>query len=183
MRVQGKTYTLNDGRQLCVKCPNVDDAEKLLNTYRKACSESRNLSRDISDFDITVEREELYIRAIINSPIHVMLSAFIEGENVGSADIFPKSALSRDRHRCTLGIVLLDKFTGLGIGTILINELFKIAKSLNYEQMELTVVSHNIKAKKLYEKLGFKQVGVIPHGQKYSDGSYADLIHMVKFLA
>lgn len=182
MVVNSKTYVLKDGRQLYIRCPLVTDAKKLLDTYKTACGESRNLSRDISEFNITIEKEEMFIKSIDKSPRHIMLMAFVDGEHAGNADIAQKSELSRDRHRCTLGIALVNKFTGLGIGTILITELIEIAKSLGYEQMELIVVSHNIKAKKLYERLGFNQVGIIPHGQKYSDGSYADLIHMVKFL-
>lgn len=182
MEWNSKTYELRDKRKLEIRCPTTADAKQMLTTYKKICSESNNLSRGPEEFSIPLKKERLYIKSMNISPRNLILLAFVDGQYIGNADIVIKSSLSRDRHRCTLGIALLNEFTGLGIGTILIEELADAAKFVGYEQMELDVVSTNTKAKRLYEKLGFKTIGVTPHGQKYLDGSYADVEHMVRFL-
>lgn len=182
MVINKKTYKLKDGRTLVIRCPLNKDAETLVSTYRKACGESRNLSRGPDDFNITNMQERMLIKCINESERQIMLAAFVDGEHAGNADIAKESALFRDRHRCTLGIMLLNQFTGLGIGTILITELSNIAKSLGYEQIELEVIKDNIGAIRLYEKLGFIKTGITPRGKKYSDNTYADVLNMVKFI-
>ena len=50
------------------------------------------------------------------------------------------------------------------------------------EQAELEVVSTNNPAISLYWKLGFAATGTMPQALKYQDGSYADLLFMLKNL-
>ena len=64
---------------------------------------------------------------------------------------------------------------GLGIGNEILFQIIKAAKSANFEQMELDVVTDNVKAIKLYEKQGFKKCGVLPNAFKYRDGKYKNL--------
>ena len=182
MVISSKELQIRTGKTLKVRCPKISDARAMLDTYKTACTETRNLSREPDEFNISLDKEKLYIKTMNNAPRQVLLLAVVDGEIAGSADIVQVSPLMRDRHRCSLGIMLKSKFTGLGIGTILLSEIFGLAKQLEYEQIELNVVANNTGARKLYEKLGFEQTGLIPHGQKYSDGSYDDIVHMVKFL-
>ena len=51
---------------------------------------------------------------------------------------------------------------------------------MGYEQVELEVVDGNDRAKHLYEKMGFKEIGRVARSLKYDDGSYRDEICMVK---
>ena len=46
----------------------------------------------------------------------------------------------------------------------------------------LEVVETNQRAIDFYKSFGFETVGTIPHGMKYSDGTYADEHTMVMFL-
>lgn len=86
------------------------------------------------------------------------------------------------RHRCTVGISLYREFWGMGIGTALMGEILAGAKAAGYEQAELEVVSANVAAIRLYQKLGFEITGTLPWAFKYKDGSYADFLLMVKKL-
>jgi len=38
--------------------------------------------------------------------------------------------------------------------------------------MKLSHFENNAKAKHVYEKLGFKNIGILPKGRKNSDGNY-----------
>ena len=59
---------------------------------------------------------------------------------------------------------------------------FELARELKYEQMELEVVEGNIRAKGLYERWGFREMGKIYHAMKYDDGNYRDEYTMLKIL-
>jgi len=64
---------------------------------------------------------------------------------------------------------------GQGIGRLLVNASLEIAKNLGFQSMQFNMVlSQNLIAMKLYEKLGFKIVGTIPQAIKNPDGSFQD---------
>ncbi len=81
-----------------------------------------------------------------------------------------------------MAIALYQKYTGMGIRTVMANKLIEIARAKGYEQMELEVIADNKKAISLYKKLGFEICGTLPNNMKYKDGSYADAYWMVKQL-
>lgn len=62
-------------------------------------------------------------------------------------------------HVPELGMALLKEYRGNGIGTSLMNELFKEAKQRGIRCLSLSVDPGNIPAVKLYERFGFKEVG------------------------
>ena len=88
----------------------------------------------------------------------------------------------RTRHRCSMGIALLEKVWGQGISTAMLETLLEKAKEAGYEQMELEVVARNERAVALYERMGFEKFGIRPRAVKQKDGSYDDYVIMVKLL-
>lgn len=58
-------------------------------------------------------------------------------------------------------MALLKEYRGNGIGTSLMNELFKEAKQRGIRRLSLSVDPGNIPAVKLYERFGFKEVGKV----------------------
>jgi ribosomal protein S18 acetylase RimI-like enzyme len=52
------------------------------------------------------------------------------------------------------GLYILPRYQSKGIGTAIINQLFERALTAN-KRLELEVLKVNVKAQKLYEKLGF----------------------------
>lgn len=72
------------------------------------------------------------------------------------------------------GMYVAPKFRGLGLGKLLLIELIRRAKNCDgLEQINLTVVSENNSAKKLYKSLGFKVYGVEKKALKFN-GQYFD---------
>ncbi len=84
----------------------------------------------------------------------------------------------RNAHRAEIGIALFQNFTGMGIGTIMMKRLIAAAASAGFRQCELSVVSTNQGAIRLYKKLGFTECGRIPCANRYADGSFSDDIFM-----
>ncbi len=73
-----------------------------------------------------------------------------------------------------------QKFWGLGIGTALLRELIGEAERRGVRQTELDVVAENRRARRLYEKMGFRAVATLPAAIRFTDGSLHDEIHMMR---
>ena len=85
-----------------------------------------------------------------------------------------------------LGIELTRDMRGQGIGTRLFDLLESEAKAAGAKMIELTMASAN-PATKLYERLGYKEVGRVPHAVMSNHGKEAwderaDLVYMIKYL-
>ena len=62
------------------------------------------------------------------------------------------------------------------IGEKLVQDCLLKGKENGFRILQLNaVVEDNIRARKLYEKLGFKQLGVIPNGFRLKDGTYTNI--------
>lgn len=65
---------------------------------------------------------------------------------------------------------------GKHIGEKLVSDSLKQGKLHGFGILQFNaVVASNLSARHLYEKLGFKQLGVIPKGFKMKDGHYEDI--------
>lgn len=70
---------------------------------------------------------------------------------------------------------------GRGIGRLLLEALETRARSLGYHKMVLAAFPHNIAGARLYERAGFRHVGVYREQGKI-DGKWVDVIIMEKIL-
>jgi ribosomal protein S18 acetylase RimI-like enzyme len=113
----------------------------------------------------------------------ITIGAFENGELVGVVTLV-KEKLTKLRHKANVaGMYVSPEKQGLGIGKALLQELIKKAKdSQDIEQLLLTVVSTNNRAKKLYSSLGFEVFGIEKKAMKI-EKAYFDEEHMVLFLA
>ena len=65
---------------------------------------------------------------------------------------------------------------GAHIGEALVSDCLREAKAHGFRVMQFNaVVATNIHARHLYERLGFRQLGVIPGGFRMKDGHYEDI--------
>lgn len=60
-----------------------------------------------------------------------------------------------------IGMALLGEYRGKGIGTALLDKLFKEANSKNIRRVSLSVDPINKVAVKLYQRFGFEEVGTV----------------------
>lgn len=65
---------------------------------------------------------------------------------------------------------------GRHIGEALVRDSLERARELGFRLMQFNaVVASNTRAKRLYERLGFVPLGVIPRGFRMKDGHYEDI--------
>ena len=79
-------------------------------------------------------------------------------------------------------IGILQKFTGMGIGTTLFTEAEKWARQVGIHRLELTVMSHNHAGLALYKKMGFFVEGTAKDSLLV-DGTYVNEYYMAKILS
>lgn len=173
---------IKDGSEVVLRCARADEAKMVLAGYIKVREETRFLACDPDEMKLTVEQERAFIERNNADNNKLFLLAFVDGRYAGNCNFEGKTAFRKTAHRASLGIALFQEFTGKGLGGIMLEKLLAVAKEKGYEQMELEVFSENIRARKLYKKLGFKECGSIPDAAKFPDGTSYDEIKMYKKL-
>jgi ribosomal protein S18 acetylase RimI-like enzyme len=88
----------------------------------------------------------------------------------------PRSYL---QHHAILGVELHRDFRGYGVGTVLIQQALAWGRKHGLEMIRLGVLDSNVRAKALYERLGFQATGYIPNFVKHPDGRYIGETQMV----
>lgn len=104
------------------------------------------------------------------------------GEIVGLYILHPNN-VGRCRHISNASYAVSSSSRGKGIGEMLVKDCLVQAKNCGFKILQFNaVVKTNTAARRLYEKLGFVQLGTIPQGFLMKDGSYEDICpyyHMI----
>ena len=137
-----------------------EDAGALLK-YRDAIgAESDNLTFGREGSGMTLEAQKAFIQRAKESGGSVMYVGKINGEIValGSITAYDKPRIC---HRGELGLTVRQSYWNQGIATKMMQALMAFAKkSVSCEIVELEVRSDNKAAIHLYEKFGFRTIGV-----------------------
>ena len=182
MRFHAATFTTDKKRTIVLRNAEIADAADLITYLKVTSAQTPYLLRGPEEIQLTVREEEAFIQSHIDAEREIMLVAIADEKLAGCCSLMRVGTVSRDFHRCAVAIALYQEFCGMGIGEMMMKTVLEIAKQQNYEQAELEVVTDNVAAIKLYEKLGFEKVGCIPHNMKYANGNYADADIMIKML-
>lgn len=170
-----------DGKEILLRSAkeNTDEANMLIDYLKTVTGETRFLLSEPDEVKYTTEGELGFIKEHNESENCMLILVFVDGEYAGNCSFEGKTSSRRAKHRAGIGIALFQKYTGFGLGRLLLEVLLRKMKEQGYEQAELTVVEGNDRAYHLYESLGFKECGRIPNANKYDDGTYSDDILMV----
>lgn len=85
--------------------------------------------------------------------------------------------VGRCSHICNASYAVKSDLRGQHIGEKLVKHCMETAKSLGFGILQFNaVVKTNTAALKLYENLGFTQLGVIPNGFRLKSGEFEDII-------
>jgi len=147
-----------------------------------------NSVRDEADFlgqmhHETMKTEWIFIKSQLrNMRLRKGVFLFVEvnGALAGDAVISPLS-LDTEAHVGHFGILLMERYTGLGIGTRLMRRMLLIAKGhTRFKIIESAYFSGNKRSARLHRKLGFRRYGLLPKGERLKSGEYGDRVFVCK---
>ncbi|MFY4775439.1 GNAT family N-acetyltransferase [Metabacillus sp. RGM 3146] len=157
------------------------DSYAILKYTKKILDETPYMISTSKEYLNSIEDEEFWTRQTYEDG-GIILLAFSGRSLVGLLSVNRHRRI-RKRHTCSFGISVKKSHHGKGIGSLLMNEMISWAeKQPGLEKINLEVFSNNIIARRLYQKLGFREEGRLLKDIKYVDGTYADLINMGMFL-
>ena len=97
------------------------------------------------------------------------------GKILGLYILHPNN-VGRCGHICNASYAVAASSRGRHIGEMLVKHCLAEAGNLGFRILQFNaVVATNLHARHLYERLGFRQLGVIPGGFRMKDGHYEDI--------
>lgn len=159
-----------------------NDAEKFLALCQRLDQETQFMLLEPRERIITIEEQRERIKSILSRDNQTILVA--ENHQGQMAGHLTAIGGSYNRNRQTVYIVIgiLQAFAGQGIGTQLFTQMEEWARAHAIHRLELTVMVHNERALKLYQKMGFEIEGVKKHNL-WVNNMYVDEYEMAKLLA
>ncbi|MDV3278602.1 MAG: GNAT family N-acetyltransferase [Nitrososphaerales archaeon] len=158
------------------------DLPSLVRFVNKLVAEKRvNPTLGITlDKRVTSETEKGYLSKMLKGLKRgdvISVVAQVRGEIVGNCEITRRTFSGELHHTGTLGIAILDGCRDVGLGGRMLQILLMEARRAGIRVVELEVFSVNAAARRLYERLGFKEVGVVPR-KVLRKGKYFDSVAM-----
>ncbi|TFJ92450.1 GNAT family N-acetyltransferase [Lentibacillus salicampi] len=155
------------------------DAEVFLE-LNKRIDESGFMLHEPGERNLTAEQQRQAIERISSEERSVFFVAETDRQLAGFIAAFG-GKMRRNRHSAYLALGVHDAFQGQGIATKLMNTVLEWAGRIGITRLELTVIKANVKAVKLYQKMGFQIEGEKVHSLMI-DGEPANEYYMYKLL-
>ena len=128
----------------------------------------------------SAEDMRFVIQRFREMPRHFLVNAWDGNVCVGEA-LCMGGQFKRNRHAGRVGVGVLASHYGKGIGKGLMLEIECIARENKISRLDLTVMSHNARAHRLYLSMGYRDEGLNKHSL-FVDGEWIDEIMMAKLL-
>ncbi len=167
---------LKNGLYLSIEQAKTSDAEDIIDFLNSVGGESDNLLFGKDEFNMSLEDEKKFIENVNRSSASAFFIGRVDNEIVCFGNVMAQGR-KRVSHQSNLALAVKKKFWGLGVGTHLMNVLIDYAKNTGQtEILHLGVRSENKSAIKLYEKMGFRQIGIYPDFFKINDRYYDEIL-------
>jgi ribosomal protein S18 acetylase RimI-like enzyme len=112
---------------------------------------------------------------------NAVFGGFFGNSLMGVAGFYQHEGTKMNHKGVLWGMYVKPEARGSGLATVLVETVLEHA-SKAVEQVQLTVVVNNLRARRLYERMGFVEYGLEKESLKYR-GAYFDETLMVKFLS
>ena len=181
MRYDAELIRLKDKTYGVLRNPEPCEGGKVLELMRICAGETEYLMHYPDEVIRSEESEAAFIQMSNESDGSLLLVCDIDGELAGLCSLnCAGMTKSKVRHRARVGISVISKYWGRGLGTIMMNALEKQAKAIGISQMELEFIEGNDRARGLYEGLGYRVTGELPNAIHSRDGKRLGLFTMIK---
>jgi L-amino acid N-acyltransferase YncA len=143
--------------QAVIRLATVDDAAAAAAVMNAVIAERQYT---VFDRPFSVEEERAFIASL--GERQALFVAEVAGQVVAlqSMDLFFPLAGASMRHVGTLGTWLLPEARGRGLGRRMASQSVAFARDKGYEKLVVFVIASNRRARRFYEALGFREIGV-----------------------
>ena len=175
-----KAIPLEGGQVLC-RYPRWQDIPSYVEMCQILHRERVRAYHADTDFALGCQRlAQIMVEVETGRASHLLLE--VDGRIIGEGRMAP-----HNRVMGILGIKIIGEYQGRRLGTALMEVLEEEARKMELQQIYLTVFANNTPARRLYEKVGYRQVGRMAEwfSEEDEDGHIAlvDKIDMMKRIA
>lgn len=158
----------------------LEDAPSLLALKIQLANETKFMMLESGERPNNPEGERTRINDILESNNSMIFVAESEDKLIGHLSVYGDS-FKRNKHNAYIVIGVLQEFTGQGIGKRLFEKMETWAREVGLHRLELTVMTHNEHAVKLYQRMGFEIEGT-KRRSLMVDGVFVDEFNMAKLI-
>jgi RimJ/RimL family protein N-acetyltransferase len=156
------------------------DAEALLALHRGLDQETAFMLFEPGERSADGGAERERIRDVRSRVNQTLLVADAGDRLVGYIAVLG-GPLRRNRHSAHVMIGVLEAFSGQGIGGALLDAAIRWASNAGLHRLELTVMAHNYRAIRLYDRKGFLREGIRSRSLRVRE-AWVDEIFMARLL-
>ncbi len=157
------------------------DMKVIIRKYEnKDINEMVEIWNQVVEDGIAFPQEELLDcetgKSFFNGQTYCGIAENSENGKIFGLYILHPNNVGRCGHICNASYAVLDNMRGQHIGERLVRSSIEQGKICGFKILQFNaVVKTNVYARRLYEKIGFKQLGVIPKGFRLKNGEYEDI--------
>ena len=156
------------------------DSEQFLLLGKVLDEETQFMMLEPGERMMTLEEQAQRIRNVLSHDNQIIFVVEHDNQLIGFLGAYGGN-YRRSRHCVYIVIGIMQKFAGQGMGKQLFEALEKWALEHKLHRLELTVMSHNERAIRLYQKMGYQTEG-IKQDSLWVNGKYVDEYYMAKIL-
>jgi len=168
-------------KQIILSDIAVKDANDYINLHKIINTENPYMIRPSGQYEVPAKQIEQEAIEHGEKAFKYWKVLRIEGQLAGHIRL-SRSSKQRLKHKAELTIGLQEKYTGSGLGKMMLEDCISWCNSNGIERLDLHVVSENFRGIALYKKYGFKEVGLLKNDIKVSENIYYDSVYMTKHL-
>lgn len=163
-----------------IRRATIDDGSALLDLKNALDHETRMMMFEAGERTTTVDE---YRKALLTFLDRSNCGLFVAGTGAQLVGFLEAAGgdFRRNRHSAVIVLGVLEGYRGRGIGKRLLEELEKWSSERGVTRLELTVMAHNERALRLYERAGFVTEGT-RRRSLLVDGKWVDEFLMAKVL-
>ena len=161
LETEGSTYSghalLRDGTSVRVRAIRPDDKERLLAHFRRLGPESVSLRFMGAKKDLTAKELRYFTELDFVRHVGLVVSRTGEAEEefIGVGRYVRLTDAPGRRPRAEFALAVTDPYQGLGVGTVLLEHLARLAGAAGIERFEADVLESNVRMLNLLAHIGF----------------------------
>jgi L-amino acid N-acyltransferase YncA len=170
---------LKDGSAITIVQAERRDLPALRRLYDVIVKEGTSYPHDRLPADEEFDRYWFHGKSTVAA---YQVSRPVEADMLGAFYLKPNWP-GRARHVANAGFIVAPAWRNAGLGWLLGATMLQYARDLGYRSVIFNLVfSENEIARRLWTKLGFRELAVIPGAVRKDDGSYEDALVMWRSL-